>query len=413
MYKKAVILAHYFRAKRCLKFTSQQLVKWQQKHLRKIEAFARGHSPYYREHLGEILSKKEMMANFSLFNTRNISKEEAYALAVSAEERRDFHSQISDVTVGLSSGTSGNRGLFLVSEKERLAWCGNILAKVLPLPPWKRQKIAFFLRANSALYETIHSNSLIFAYFDLLEDPDSLRKKVSQFDPDILIAPPSMLLMLRGSCRPKRIVSVAETLLSADEEALKKAFEQNIFQVYQCTEGFLGFTCSHGTFHLNEDLLIFEKERLDDQRFIPILTDLFRKTQPILRYRLDDVLLEKKETCPCGCIFQPIERIEGRCDDLLLVQFENGSQRPLFPDFVSRKILSASEEIENYTVVQVAPNHWEIYLKSGMETPVRKALNSLFTQIGCLAPQLSFIDQEYPRLPGAKIRRIRRNYAAP
>jgi putative adenylate-forming enzyme len=412
MYKKLLILSHYLRAKRCLKFTSEQLMRWQQKHKRKIENFARNYSSFYREYLGEVLSKKEMMAHFSTFNTKGILKEEAFALAFSAEERRDFDSQIGDVTVGLSSGTSGNRGLFLVSEKERLSWCGNILAKILPSPPWKHQKIALFLRANSMLYQTIQSNTLTFSYFDLLEDPDSLRKKVSRFDPDILVAPPSMLLLLRGSCHPKRVVSVAETLFSLDEEALKCAFQQNIFQIYQCTEGFLGFTCSHGTLHLNEDLLIFEKERLDSQSFIPIITDLFRKTQPIVRYRLDDVLVERKEPCPCGCIFQSLERIEGRCDDLLFVLFPDGSKRPLFPDFVSRKILAASEEIQDYTVVQTSPTQWEIYLKPGMEEPVRRALITLFSQIGCIPPQLSFIDRKYTRPPGTKMRRIWRNYAS-
>ncbi|MGL5626115.1 MAG: hypothetical protein ACRDDW_01185 [Candidatus Rhabdochlamydia sp.] len=234
---------------------------------------------------------------------------------------------------------------------------------------------------------------------------------MKDFAPDVLVAPPSMLLMLIGSCQPKRIISVAETLFLTDEKRLESAFGQKIFQIYQCTEGFLGFTCSHGTLHLNEDLLIIEKEYINDKHFIPIITDLFRKVQPIIRYRLDDVLVEKKTACPCGCVFQALERIEGRCDDLLYVELPQGGKKILFPDFVNRKIIAASEEIEEYEVVQTELNRWEIYLKPEFRILVTHALHELFSQIGCIAPEFVFINNAFPRLPGAKLRRIRRKYA--
>ena len=37
---------------------------------------------------------------------------------IKSEENRDFSPTIKGITVGLSSGTSGNRGVFLASEKE-------------------------------------------------------------------------------------------------------------------------------------------------------------------------------------------------------------------------------------------------------------------------------------------------------
>ena len=335
MLKKLIILYHYFQAKWRMRFGRQALHKWQRKQQSIITQFARTHSLFYRQHMGQLVSKKIMMEHFSTFNTRQIDKEEAFALALKAEQTRNFCETLHGVTVGLSSGTSGNRGLFLVSESERLAWCGNLLAKMLPKAPWRRQKIALFLRASSMLYETVNSMCLSFAYFDLLEDPTTLRQKLQTFAPDILVAPPSMLILLIGSCAPKRVISVAEVLSAADEKRLTSGFQQKIFQIYQCTEGFLGFTCAHGTLHLNEDLVLFEKEYIDETRthFVPIITDLFRKTQPIIRYRLDDILVEKKTPCPCGCIFQPLERIEGRCDDVLYVALPDGGTKPLFPRF--------------------------------------------------------------------------------
>jgi len=408
MNKTLKILQHYLQAKRRMRFSRSQLERFQSHHREKIIQFAKEQSTFYREHSGEVLSKKEMMENFSSFNTKSIDRDAAFALALDAEKKRDFTAQLEGVTVGLSSGTSGNRGLFLISEEERLSWCGHVLARVLPKAPWRRQKIAFFLRANSPLYETVNSRRLEFTYFDLLENPDSLYEKVKAYQPDVLVAPPSMLRMLIGSCSPQRIVSVAETLFSTDRKQLEEGFGQQIFQVYQCTEGFLGFTCSHGTLHLNEDLITVEKEYLSERSFVPIITDLFRKSQPIIRYRLDDVLVEKAEPCPCGCVFQPIERIEGRCDDILYVQMADGKTKPVFPDFVCRKIVSASEEISDYAVVQIALDEWEIYLKPMLSHPVYEAFQELFDQLGCLPPKLNFTDQMPPRDPRAKLRRIYR-----
>lgn len=411
MRKKLTILYHYFQAKWRMHFGIKAVRKWQAKHKSLITQFARTHSSFYRQNAGKLISKKIMMDYFSTFNTKQINKNQAFKLAIDAEKTRNFRATLGGVTVGLSSGTSGNRGLFLVSESERLAWCGNVLAKMLPKAPWRRQKIALFLRANSTLYEAVNSKTLSFVYFDLLEDPTILRQKLGVFAPDVLVAPPSMLLMLIGSCEPTRVVSVAEVLSSMDEKRLESGFQQKIFQIYQCTEGFLGFTCSHGTLHLNEDLLIFEKEYIDDVRFIPIITDLFRKTQPIIRYRLDDILVEKKTPCPCGCIFQALERIEGRCDDLLYVALPHGGVKPLFPDFVNRKIIAVSESIEEYEVVQTKLDRWEIYLKDEFRESVVAALHELFKRIDCLFPEIVFIDHPFPRLPGAKLRRIQRTYA--
>jgi len=259
MNKKLSILSHYIRAKRAMRLSKEALVKRQERQKEWMYRFASAHSPFYRERAGELINKKIMMENFSTFNTANISKERAFDLALSAERSPSFDQLLNGITVGLSSGTSGNRGLFLASEKERMMWCGNILAKALPHPPWKRQKIALFLRANSPLYQTINSKTLQFAYFDLLEDPERLIDRVRAFDPDTLVAPPSMLNLLVGSCRPSRVISIAETLLRTDKVYLEAAFSQPIHQIYQATEGFLGFTCSHGTLHLNEDLLILKK----------------------------------------------------------------------------------------------------------------------------------------------------------
>ena len=47
---------------------------------------------------------------------------------------------------------------------------------------------------------------------------------------------------------------------------------------------------------------MLKKEYLDDNRFYPIITDFKRTSQPIYRYRLNDILVEEKSPCPCGSV---------------------------------------------------------------------------------------------------------------
>ena len=69
------------------------------------------------------------------------------------------------------------------------------------------------------------------------------------------------------------------------------------------------------------------------------MTDLERKAQPIIRYRLNDILVERKEPCGCGSPFLALEKIEGREDDVFSFKGKDGRNVPVFPDFIRRCIL--------------------------------------------------------------------------
>ena len=100
-----------------------------------------------------IVDKEFMMEHFQEINTVGIGREEAEEFAVRAERERNFLPKLRGVTVGLSSGTSGKRGIFLVSDEERVRWAGYILAKFLPVRIWEKCSIGFFMRADSNLYQ--------------------------------------------------------------------------------------------------------------------------------------------------------------------------------------------------------------------------------------------------------------------
>ncbi|MNW32099.1 Phenylacetate-coenzyme A ligase [compost metagenome] len=361
-------------------YARRKLEEWQERQIIRHVHRVRQTSSFYRELWEEgasadwrsfpVIDKQSMMEHFDELNTVGLSRVQAFRIASQAEQTRDFKPLLNGVTVGLSSGTSGNRGLFIVSDREQAAWSGTVLAKLLPGSLLQEEKIAFFLRANSNLYESVKRGRLQFEYFDLLEPVEKLVQRMEEYRPGIWIAPASMLRFLAEACvegsltaRPRKLISVAEVLDPLDRHYIEEALGQTVHQAYQCTEGFLGTTCKHGTIHMNEDIVHIEKEFLDPdtRRFVPIITDFTRTSQPIIRYRLNDILTEAATTCPCGSVFTAIERIEGRCDDIIYLPHVEGLEPvAVFPDFISRAVITASPNIEHYRVVQTGPLQLEI-----------------------------------------------------
>lgn len=404
------------------------LERWQKDKIRKHLKYIADRSAIYRgvEQLSScpVTDKTFMMEHFDELNTVGIGREEALGFAVRAEREREFTPKLRGVTVGLSSGTSGNRGIFLVSDDEKNRWAGYILAKFLPGSILGQYSIAFFMRADSNLYEAVKSKNIRFHFFDIYKDMEEHRKRLEKIRPQILAGQPSLLLMIaedirqgKTVIRPQTVISIAEVLEPADERKLKEAFGLPVIhQVYQCTEGCLASTCPKGTLHLNEDIVYIEREYLDEKRFVPIVTDFERKAQPIIRYRLNDILVEKKDACACGSPCLALEKIEGREDDVFSFQGNNGRNVPVFPDFIRRCILFADGGTEaektgisgDYRIVQETDGRLTVYadLTDYGKQRVVEEFSLLSKDCGFVLPRISFM--AYGREKGRKMKRVER-----
>jgi putative adenylate-forming enzyme len=431
---KIRILLSYLRHRHFLKFkTREALERFQESKIKRHLKFLKKRSPYFKkqlENLGArswrelpLMDKKTMMSDFDSLNTVGVKQEEAFRVAVESEQTRDFSPTIGEITVGLSSGTSGNRGIFLVSPRERANHAGSILAKILPGSLFSGWKVAFFLRANSNLYTTSQSRKLAFHFFDLLDGLDRHVDRLNQLHPDLLIGPPSLLRRLASEAeagrlriKPRKVVSVAEVLDPLDRKLIEKAFGQVTHQVYQCTEGFLGITCERGVLHLNEDLVHVEPRWLDDSktRFNPVITDFSRTSQPIIRYVLNDILTVKKEPCECGSVFLALEEIEGRSDDCLEFFTLSGKLAEVYPDFIRRCILFAGDEVTEYHVTQRTPGEIAIALKLGdprklpeVQNAIRQSFAEFTASRELKVPEIKF-HSDFPVLGLRKLRRVER-----
>ncbi|KTC83222.1 F390 synthetase-related protein [Legionella cincinnatiensis] len=411
------LLYYYFKTQFLRKrFNSrEQLSTYQEKRFKKLVKKTLSKSPFYQDYLDKplsewpIINKKIMMEHFDEINTAGIKKDQALKLALTAENTRDFTALINNIAVGLSSGTSGHRGLFLASAKERDAWAGILLAKALPKGLKKKERIAFFLRANSKLYTNLSKSKKIqFYFFDLLDNFEKHIKRLNEIQPTILSAPTSVLLALtkekhRLSITPEKIFAVAEVLEARDEKTISHTFKCQVSQVYQCTEGFLAISDKdNNQLLMNEEYLIIEKEWLDEKRFIPIITDLLRTTQPIIRYRLDDVLIEEKS----DSVFTQLTGIEGRIGDICYAT-KNNKKLPIFADLIRQKMASFPFEFDDYTIQQHDLNSFSIQVTPDVpeKTALIAHLNEIFHAQNYDVPVWQwqpFIKKEF----GAKNRRI-------
>lgn len=423
-------IARYFIETRWLRrlSTHTAVERLQNRCIRKHFAFLCENSPYYAklpqvktiEDLKQlpIIDKATMMRSFDRMNTQNLRKDKALKIAIESERTRDFQPTYNGVSVGLSSGTSGHRGLFVISDYERSAWAGAVLAKFLPQGKLSGHRIAFFLRANNNLYETINSNVITFRYFDIYDGMQKNLTALATYQPTVLVAPPSVLGIIaeqiqshRLSIQPQKIISVAEVLTPRDEKRFKQIFKQDIiFQAYQCTEGFLAHTCHRGSLHLNEDIVYIEKEFIDKRRFVPIITDFRRTTQPIVRYRLNDILVLSDKNCSCGSATTVIDRIEGREDDIFLFRGNKGDVVQVFPDIVGRCLLY-TKNIKEYRVVQTDYDTVVVYLDYSNEDIKRAIIDEferLAKKMSFITPSLQF--EQYELNLSRKLKRIERQF---
>ena len=412
------IISTFIKVRYFSKWTSRdKLLEYQVKQVEKHIKFLKENSPYFKTH--EItedftMNKAFMMENFDGLNTLGVKKNEAMDIALNSEKTRNFNQKYKNISVGLSSGTSGHRGMFITTPEEQGIWAGTILAKMLPKNNIFGHRIAFFLRADNDLYKTINSFLISLEYFDTFKDIDEHIERLNKYKPSMVVAPPSLLLILAKKIEetelnisPKRIISVAEILEKPDEEYIKKQFNLKIIhQIYQATEGFLACTCEYGHLHLNEDLIKFKKKYIDEKRFYPIITDFRRTSQPFVNYYLNDILVESTEPCECGSILQRIEKIEGRSDDIFKFINKFGKEVIVFPDFIRRTILFV-ENIREYQVFQINNNLLEVAILNITEEQkklIKKEFNKLFTSLEIENIEIKFINYEIDKTK--KLKRI-------
>ena len=398
--------------------------KIQEKGMAKQVKMVRKKSPFFARHWKGIedkdwrrfppVNKEVMMANLQDYLTEDIDVESAKTMALQAEKSRDFKQSLKGYSIGFSSGTSGARGMHIVSEAEQDRWAGYMLARGLDGSILGKHRIGLFLRANSNLYASVSSSRITFQFYDLMRPLDDLVSELVRDAPDVLVAPPSVLRYLADEkigIKFRRIVSVAEVLTPLDRATIERYFQTTVHQFYTSTEGEIAATCEHGTLHLNEEIMVVEKEWIDEERtmFHPIISDFKRKTQPMIRYRQNDILVLSKEPCPCGDARQAIAEILGRQDDVFEFESTSGKKELVVPDLIRRATMGLHSGITAYMVEQVSPSNIVVQLQPHLSNLDFSGFEQLWEAKEIVPPEISV--ESYDFTPSAtKMRRISKQF---
>jgi putative adenylate-forming enzyme len=378
-----------------------QLERHQTQRIAHVLKYVKRNSPYYQQKLADgwngqledlpIMTKAEMIAHFDVINTAGLHQEPLVELLIAQEKQGRADLYEGKYSIGLSSGTSGSRLVTVLSPSERWQYASLLFARS-GIPEHVRwPRVLFTLRVNNPAFMETRALGVTLWYMDYTSTIETMIEVINTKALNILAGPPSLLRMLARQRdqilhHVDGLISYAEVLDDDCREELQQIFEAPVAEIYQGAEGFIASTCRNGRLHLNEDVVLVETlstaDSLGNAQNV-IVTDLYRTTQPFLRYLLNDILETDNQPCKCGSVFRVVERIHGRADDVFHLYAADGSGeiRYLFPDYVVRSINQASNAIQEFQAIQHSPEKIEIRLSLGssarLEEVAPRILNTL------------------------------------
>lgn len=376
-------------------FSPGQIQAYQTREILKLLELARKASPFYRDLYKDFevnsladfsrlptISKAVMMANFNRLNTAGLQLDDVMHFAVDKELRKDYLGYYQDrYVIGLSSGTSGNKGIYVTDSDITKRLPGVFLARGGVNPSDLPLRIMFVLRVFSQGFADIRAPLVRLDYLPSMVQPADMIDKINSMSANILMAPPSVLRQLLPHANKirkplRRIVTYAEVLEPETKARLAEVFKTQIVEIYQASEGQIASPCRCGSLHINEDLAYVELLDAEGQPITRagqgraarmIVTNLVNRVQPLIRYDMNDII-ELGEPCPCGSHFRVISRIIGRNDDVMHLPAAGGGTRALYPDLVSRWIITTDDRIREFVVEQDQADHLLITLDIANES---------------------------------------------
>lgn len=356
------LLAHALWLRRRLRhrehWSRPRLERHQAQALQRLRAHAYARSPFYRRlHAGRmtaplhelpVLTKALLMAHFDELVTDpdvRLADLEAHVEGAGAERR--FRNRY---WVALTSGTTGRRGVFLADPKEWATvlasyarandWAGLgprllhplRMAVVSSTVPW-HQSARVGASVQSPL---VHALRL-----DSTRPMPELVARLEAHRPESLVAYASMARALaeeqlagRLHLAPRAVMCASEVLTPEGRERIEQAWGVRPFDVYAATEtaGVASECERHAGLHLYEDLVITEVVDAQNRPVPPgvygakvLVTVLFSRTQPLIRYEMSDSVCLGAALCACGRPFRLLSGVQGRSEDVLSLPGAGGA----------------------------------------------------------------------------------------
>jgi phenylacetate-CoA ligase len=310
--------------------------------------------------LGElpVLTKSELMASFDeLVVDPDIRRAdvERHLAALRGNER-----YLGRYWVSRTAGSTGHPGIFLVDRDE---W-STVIASYARAQEWagidakltRRTRLAVVSsrvpwHQSARVAASIDSPFVPVRRFDSTQPIAEIVAGLNAWQPENLIVYASMSRVLaeeqlagRLRISPRAVMCSSEVLTAEAIARALRAWGSRPFNVYAATEtAAVASECARHRLHLYEDLMIPE---IVDERDRPVpagtagakllVTVLFSRTQPLIRYEMSDRLVLATDTCDCGLPFGGVAAIEGRAEDMLSLPAARGGTISIHPNVFHR-----------------------------------------------------------------------------
>jgi len=357
---KASLLLKRWEFSRNSRLSRAKLEAVQLKKFRRLVAHANSRSPYYSDLIKTrsidiescmptdfpVLTKTDVMENFDRIVTdRRITKDGVSSFFKTSKDPADLY--LDRFYAIHTSGSSGEVGISVFS---KLDWARGFaqVGRNNPLPSlFKTQKYACFFAADGhyagASWATTlktmsprRSSSILI--LDINTPLSEVIQKLNNFQPDVLGGYPSATKILAEkqneghlSICPEKIILSGEVITDRERIFIETSFKSKVANSYNCTEHMSMGAAPAGksTIRLWEDDLIFEIN--EDHTLV---TNLFNRTLPLIRYRMADslVLNENRDaTQP----YVEVAGVVGRTENAAVFTNEAGVD-----DFISPHVIS-------------------------------------------------------------------------
>ncbi|MGH3916700.1 MAG: phenylacetate--CoA ligase family protein [Pseudonocardiaceae bacterium] len=358
-------------------------------------AYVRAHSRYYRElyqHLPErvedvrllpVTDKQKLMERFDDWVTDPELTLE-YVRAHADDPHRVGEKLLGKYTVTTSSGTTGRRAFFVMSHATRTT-AFTVALRGMPsvLTPhtilkllvgrWRTAMLVptsgHFASHVVAVQQRDASPRIAKRIFPVTTPMPELVEQLNAFRPVYVECYPTIGALLaseqeadRLRIRPALLRLGGEGLAEKEYERIRTAFGAKILDLYGANEfPALMVKCPHGWYHTHDDWMVFEPVDANYQPTPPgeqshtvLVSVLYRREQPILRYDVGDSILVRPDPCPCGSPFRAV-KVRGRVPILLNFRTADGRAVTL-SSFVVRHQVEFAADVELFQIIQTTPS---------------------------------------------------------
>ena len=396
------------------RWSRDDLHAYQDRCLRAFRDHAYRNSPFYQQfHRGleqaplrdlPVLTKQDLMAHFDdLVVNRSLHLEDVRAHLARGGAGTPFHDRY---WVTSTSGSSGHPGIFLFDPS---GWT-TVLASFARAREWAGEPARLTRRVRTVVVSSTDPRNmstlagLTFQSWWVptvrLAATDPLEQTVARLNawqPRTLVAYASMARTLAEEQRagrlhiaPRLVLTSSEVLTDGTRRKLEAVWGDVVFNEYAATEtGSLAAECQHHCgLHVFEDLLLVEVVDRDNRPVVPgdfgeklLVTVLFNRAQPLIRYELTDGVRVAADACLCGMPYLRLDAIRGRVEEELRLPSSAGGGTVTIHPNVFHAVMDAQPVLQWQVVLEresirllVRPVASDSFDPAGLARDVQRAL---------------------------------------